>query len=155
MSWNVATPSQYWENTFFQESGEMMEQVTQVGCGICIPGDTQSLSGHSCDLIGTTPSRMLDEMTSRDHFQQRIILWFYHTLYEYSLTFFFFYLCSFCTFPFNSIVLHFWFLLLLIYFYKEDGLKAWTLQILKVFTSSPLLLQSLFQVHHPVFFFNF
>lgn len=61
--------------------------VTQVGCGICIPGDTQSLSGHSCDLIGTTLSRELDEITSRDHFQQWIISWFYHTLYEYSLTF--------------------------------------------------------------------
>lgn len=73
-SWSMETPTQYWENTFFQESGKMMEQVTQVGCGICIPGDTQSLIGHSCDLLGTTLSRELDEMTSKDHFQQSIIL---------------------------------------------------------------------------------
>lgn len=53
---------------YFSKSGEMMEQVTQVGCGICIPGDTQSSSGHSCDLTGTTLSRGLDEMTSRDCF---------------------------------------------------------------------------------------
>lgn len=45
---------------FFQESGKMMEQLTQVGCGICIPGDIQSSSGDICqqpDLIGPTLSK--------------------------------------------------------------------------------------------------
>lgn len=68
MSWNTGNCGRMQGKVFYPEGGQILEPITQSGCGISVLGNTHNSAAQrpeQCHLIGPDLSGRLDWITSR------------------------------------------------------------------------------------------